>query len=212
MEVDKLRKDELLFEIATRGDLPDKTATVEDMRIKLKALMAVEHEVDFEDVYSGPDDEELLFIGLKLDEASELLESLKDVTKGPKPNKTKSLLSHLTHRVRRLFGRLVGDQRNELKVLALRLKEYNELLISLGSGAGFKPSELGSFSSIKTKEHSRHSEKSRSRHESEGSQSGSEEERRGPRRRHKGGGQKLDFHKWNVSFSGADDKSVNSFI
>lgn len=36
--------------------------------------------------------------------------------------------------------------------------------------------------------------------------------RKGPRRRHKGGGQKLDFHKWNVSFSGADDKSVNSFI
>lgn len=53
MEVDKLKKDELLFEIGIRGVVLDSSVTVEDLRSKLKSQMDAEEEVDLEDVFPG---------------------------------------------------------------------------------------------------------------------------------------------------------------
>lgn len=216
MEVEKLKRDELLFEISVRGEVPDSTAKVDDLRTTLKKLMAVEHEVDLEDVYEGTDDEELLIIDLKLTEVEGLLEELRDADKGLRPSKAKTALSHLNHRVTRLFARVrATKKRNVLKELANRLKSGIDTLKQMGEGAAYNASVFGSFSSAKdetvSNKQSRHSDESTSGEESSGGKKEKREKRK-DKKYSSSSNSKFDFHKWGLKYSGSEEVSVNSFI
>lgn len=228
MNVERLWKDELLIELAMHGELADANETVANLKPKLRAAIAKEERG--EDLYATPDEDELMLLALKIGDAGDLLDVLAVERAAPDgagntgcPDRVRSMLSHLSHRVARLYVRVQGEQKGILKGLAKTLRVQQERLKSLGSGARFQASEFGEISSVKTDEkpaHNKKSSKTKSRSKSSsasGSASGSDSGEGGNRRRSgKGvggkGGPKLDFHKWGIKISGFDDKSVNSFI
>jgi len=218
MNVERLWKDELLIELAINGVKPDRTKTVAELKPLLRDAIAARAEGMAEDVYDASNEDELLHLAIKVNDAEDLLTVLVeggDPTASP--DRVRSLLSHVSHRVSRLYVLVEGEQKGMLKGLAKTLRVQQEKLKTLGVGARYKASEFGDISSIKTNEkpQKKKSKENTERDHTEPENSDGEH-KEGPRKEDNlgfgGKSPKLDFHKWGIKISGFDDKSVNSFI
>ena len=203
MEVGRLTLDELVFEVAIRGKVlkgtKKKKPTVEDYRKCLRGLLADEARgAAFEDLLLPLNvEEEKMILESKFEQVKEGIEDLKAGTaEAPNAIRIRTLLSHCNRRLQRLFSNVKGNQREGVKPLFKDLKGFVAEFRGLNADeAVYQASSVPSVSDTK------------------GDGSGSESEndtkkKNGPKCPKKS----LDFHKWGISFSGSDDKSVLSFI
>lgn len=252
MEVERLKKDELLYElnVGRNAGFP-LSVSVERMREALRSALKREAKGEIFREGTFDSEEELLICGPKLAEAHEYF-------KDPEHNSSKrcqTLLYHLNGRLVRLLSQTEGEEREICKRYLKELKELSNVFKSRGStrefrapsvvtvstmrgGSNYAPSinyiplETRSVASVSTHRSVRpenvplppstasvHEDHERTRDLSSslaGLMLGagakpkirSSPVKPGPSSSSKG----VAFHKWNCTFSGARDASVNSFI
>ena len=222
MEVQRLFRDELVYEVAIRGktyDAAQNRPSVNDLRKELRALLAAEANGDeLEDALLPVKvDDEVLILEAKIEDVASGIEGLKEKAEGaPHPHRVRTVLSHCNKRLQRVFDNAKGQQRESVKPLFGQLKAQVTAFRACGTDKVFVeativPSVSGPRDDYEKEDGSGSDDDSSSR--------GASHHSSGPKRRGggnggaKGGSNKsLDFHKWGISFSGTDDESVLSFI
>lgn len=246
MEIERLRKDELIYELKIgRGAEVSATDTVERLRVLLKS--AIDREKKGQIFIEGIFDieEELVVGAAKLEEIEQYFADPNDHNHF----RIRTLLFHLNGRFVRLLSQCTGKDRNECKKMLIELKKFSADFKTLGSPNHFKApsvvtvsamqSEAGSVRSFATRSVASQQPSVRPEqvslppstvapshhsadpvHNLSGSLAGLFLNARGgaipkaPRQvdNSRSGGKSVAFHKWNVTFSGQRDESVNSFI
>lgn len=150
MEVQRLRKDELIFEVGTRGFVPtDNTITVDELRLKLRDFRQRESAGEsFENALNLQVDDELTTVDLKIQEVDL---GLSDIQSGGEtsPNRIRTLLSHLNHRLSLLLSSSRGLEREKVKQTCEELKTRVTAFRALGSSATYAASSVGPYSAIR---------------------------------------------------------------
>lgn len=257
MEVERLRKDELMYElIVGRGCTKvTKETTVEKLREALKS--AISREAKGEIFKEGELDpvEELAVCSAKLEEVYLFLEN----PEGGSTWRIRTLLYHLNPRLVRLLSHCTGAERHECKRLLKNLKTTTAQFKSLGTTRQYQAPSVVTVSTMQSVAGSNWGDESfctrsvagnghraqvnpadvalPSTNEKESSVrredqrlnqslssslaglmlgSGTGAIPKVPRKSAKASSSSSNkavaFHKWNVTFSGARDSSVNSFI
>ncbi|KAK3917287.1 Activity-regulated cytoskeleton associated protein 2 [Frankliniella fusca] len=247
MEVERLRKDELLYELNVgRGADFVLATTVDNLRENLKAAIRREALGVIYQEGGFDSEEELIVCATKIQEVRDCLKA------EPSLGTTKrcqTLIYHLNSRLVRLLSQCEGGERERCKRLLKDLKAYSSNFRSRGQGREFKAPSVVTVSTLRDDTSSVHSAWSvRTRSQASASvrpedvplpPSGPPSTLGGfgstrdlssglaglmlgagavPKAPHPvvrpgtSGSKPVAFHKWNVSFSGARDASVNSFI
>lgn len=212
MSVDQLHKDELLFELAIRGQKCHAKTNVDKLKKDLKALMAKEGT----GVPPGLEIEvdpslELDVIESKIDVLEDLVENIRDATDTRKVPRFKALKDHVRSRIH--FVLPYCESKAQRDLMRAHLKNLKEVVKEFKEkGEGKSLFDVKSVTTIPETVKD-DSEKEKSKKESR-KERDSEEEREEEKDRKEGPvkNKVLDFHKWNLKFSGAKDKSVLSFI
>jgi hypothetical protein len=202
MEVNRLTKDEVMYEIEVRGGTVNQDSGIDSLRVVLRELMQEDHlkgilrdgrELDIET--------ELLVIESKLTLVRLAVDDIRKGGTDSSPRRIRTLLFHLSNRINNVFPKTQGEAKNKGKAIYRSLKELSTLFRTLGDGAEFQiPEVLDTFSSTEG-------------NVPLGINHGAE------------GREALDFarvdrdwkvnpqiYKWNVTFSGDNNGSVNAFI
>lgn len=218
MEVTRLTKDELLYEVGVRGSkLSPSSAKVKDLRTLLGRLLKEELKGEgLEDaLLPVVVEEEVAILGCKLEEASSMLEVIKE-SKG-KPEEVvsesirlRTLTSHCNRRLVRLLSNASQEEKKSVKPLFVILKDLVKEFRECGEEPVYAASTVMTVSSASEATGTRNSKsKSKSKHSS-GSESEDEEGRR--KEKPERGRVPKDVHKWNIHFSGEENQNVLSFI
>lgn len=243
MEVNRLLKDELLFEVGLRGlAITERDSTVADLRVRLRELLAREADGEpLDSVLNLSVKDELLLIQLKLQEVDLGISDVETQGDTP-PVRVRTLLSHLNRRLAAILPLSDGSERVEVKKVCDALGSRVRHFRTLGREPVYCASSVVPHSSLHLRNEAQdRGEVASSVSEVAGGQGNDEvdgegervervdrEERveRGARveGRRRGGGPvafegrpsqdyvRVNFSKWGLSFSGEDDKSVNSFL
>ena len=222
MDVSRLLKDELVYEVGIRGYVARTGDTVTSLVKKLRQLMRREEEgEELEDRLLPIDvDEEATYIDFKLTEATLLLSRAQDKVDFDMKRaiRIRTLLSHLNKRLNRLYQFIANDdaKKKSLKPLFIALKQCVALFRTLGSEPVYAASTVLTVSMTESTKSSRSQSSSSSSSSSvttvlDGEDRKKEKET-GPQSKGFENQKPPDFHKWGVSFSGSEDKSVLSFI
>ena len=216
MDVSQLLKDELVFEVGIRGYSAVPTDTVKSLSKKLRGLLRREaNEEELQDILLPISvEEEVLSIDFKLTDLSILISAFQDSKEMKKALRTRTLMSHLNGRLSRLYKAVakVPKEKEMVKPLLVSLKECVGMFRTFGSEAPFDASSVMSFSTIvKERKSSENSDSKESEDKSRDSEHTSEG-KTGPDPKFSDNKKAPDFHKWGISYSGSEDKSVLSFI
>ncbi|KAK3928367.1 Activity-regulated cytoskeleton associated protein 2 [Frankliniella fusca] len=221
----RLRADELRFECGMRGQKQAPDATVDAMRRVFAALLAEEADgVEHQDALLPIDyEDELSVVDVKLTELNTAIDVLAVEADDSAAARVRALLSHCNRRLSRLLGHSGAGKRDRVKRMLVSLKDAVHRFRLAGEGAVYNASSVRSVSSFASS-HTVHSSSSSattvlsspsvSVHSFKSSPSAtSTPKSKKPNKPHKiPVAQQVDFQKWGLNFSGAENVSVLSFI
>lgn len=208
MDVKRLSKEELLYEVGIRGQrFGPNESTVKDLRrmfIDLKLREDAGEEL--EDALVPVDvAEEATIVQAKLTDATSLLDAMLETedaaSNSSNAARVRTLTSHCNKRLQRLLSHAEGEERKVVKPLFTSLKGIVEEFRKRGNTPIYSATSVPSVSSFSKS----------SRREEEREDSDSDGERKSHKSSKRGQVPK-DLHKWGIKFSGDDDSSVTSFI
>ena len=159
MEVNYLLKDDLVHEVGVRGYQVRKKHTALSLAKDLSTLLRKEEQgEEFTDVLLPLDaDDELLKIGVKLNEVSIMLSKLFKGEVGKSPVRVRALLSHLNRRVSRLWSNANPKYKDEIKTGLSALKGYVAEFRGLGEDDIFDATTVLSAHSSKSQSSQKYS-------------------------------------------------------
>ena len=150
MEVNRLKKDELLFEVGIRGFVPENgTISVDELRAKLRELRAKENAGEsLESVLNLVVDDELTTVGLKMQEVDL---GISDVQAGGETsvNRLRTLLSHLNARLSALLPQTKSWDRERVKQTCEELKLRVSSFRTLGDSSVYAASSVLTYSALR---------------------------------------------------------------
>ncbi|XP_046405741.1 uncharacterized protein LOC124170812 [Ischnura elegans] len=197
MEVNRLTKDEVIYEIESRGGSADHDSGIDTLRTVLRELLRDVKQEELSRVSKKFDIEsEFSIIGAKLDIVRKAIQDIKGG--GDTASKrVKTLLFHLNNRFNNIFAMCQGEFKKKGKEICRDLKELSALFRSLGEGIEFQIPEildLSSFSEVDNLCDNVIPGEGRDCSDQTRSYKGSQ------------------MHKWKVIFRGDGTESVNAFI
>ncbi|KAK3916761.1 Activity-regulated cytoskeleton associated protein 2 [Frankliniella fusca] len=223
----RLRSDELKYECGVRGRRQVGDVTVASMRKVLAALLAEEgNGVEHPDALLPVDvEEELSVMDAKLTELSTTIEVLAEEADDSSAARVRALMSHSNRRLSRLLGHCGAGERGRVKGMLTTLKEAVHKFRLAGEGAVYNASSVSTVSSessvasahtVHSPPPSVHSASSVSSVNSDKtvvSSTSAASKAKAKEPKVKSIAKKpIDFQKWGLTYSGAENTSVLSFI
>ncbi|KAE8748485.1 hypothetical protein FOCC_FOCC004780 [Frankliniella occidentalis] len=148
MEVDRLKKDELLYELRCRGFVKSPADDFSELRDLLRSVLKREKDGELFDEPPLDPDEELMLCDAKLDEVRHDLDCPAVVA----PRRVRSLLFHLNSRLMRCLTYCTDNKlehRERCKRLMKELKAISNSFKELGSTADYKAPSVISVSTCR---------------------------------------------------------------
>ncbi|KAK3910799.1 Activity-regulated cytoskeleton associated protein 2 [Frankliniella fusca] len=153
MEVDRLKKDEILYELRARGIVRSSGEDFGELRSLLRDVLKRENSGELFDEPEMDPEEELMICDGKLDEVRYDI----DVPSVVSPRRVRTLLFHLNSRLVRCFTYCTftkNDQRERCKKLLKELKAASVIFKATGSSADYKAPSVVSVSTCHEDSHS----------------------------------------------------------
>lgn len=222
MEVNRLTKDELIYEVGVRGGSAGTDEGIDVLRGALRELLRSDQPMGgFKEEERVEIESELLVIESKLTLVQLAIQDIKKGGKETSPRRIKTLLYHLNNRISYIFPRCQGGDRKKGKEIYRNLKQLSTLFSNSGEGVEYQSPDICSMSSSSGPEVERQSLQGHRRPEVnvgidqyENCQDVNtfHRETRGNMRTDRNYEGRPQLHKWNITFSGSPSESVNAFI
>ncbi|KAE8751137.1 hypothetical protein FOCC_FOCC002221 [Frankliniella occidentalis] len=229
----RLRADELRYEVGVRGTRAPDTATVDQLRRVLARLLREEEQGTAHDDALLPVqvDEELSVMDAKVQELGAAVALLELEPDDSTAARVRALAAHCNRRLSRLLEHSEAGERNRVKALLLDLKGHVRTVRGVHEGPLYQASSVLSISTVSgTSVSSAASSTATSASQSDTASSAStcpsvkppstrdsSSSKKSNKSKSNSGSEpssrtKIDFSKWNVTFSGEGEASVLSFV